>query len=125
GQDLGVEVEVVHAVKRKAAAQLGEAAQVERGAGVPGLVVVLRELEDKTLGEIAVALEKGDEIAEERSIAERVAGDVAEEVQRLAAMLDLAHELDAADQQHVVNGCDHALALGEADVLLRQDHVTV
>src|SRR3546814_18964761 len=66
-----------------------------------------------------------DLVAEEGVVAQRVTGDVAEEVELLAAVLHLAHKLDAADQQHVVDGGDTALALGQTDVLFRQDHVAV
>src|SRR3546814_11755051 len=66
-----------------------------------------------------------DLVAEEGVVAQRVTGDVAEEVELLAAVLHLAHKLDAADQQHVVDGGDNALALGQTDVLFRQDHVAV
>src|SRR3546814_8005621 len=98
---------------------------VERRAAVPGLVVVLREFEDQVPGEIAVDLQEGDEVAEEGVVAQRVTGDVAEEVELLAAVLHLAHKLDAADQQHVIDGGDDALALGKADVIFRQDNVAV
>src|SRR3546814_5629444 len=70
-------------------------------------------------------MHEGDEITEEAAIAQRMLRDVADEAELEIALPELAQKLDAAEQQHVVDGGDQPRPLRQAVILLRHDHQPV
>src|SRR3546814_10681078 len=64
----------------------------------------LRKFEHDAAGKLGVVLHEGDEIAEEAAVVQRVLGDVADEAELEIALAKLPQKLNAAEQQHVIDG---------------------
>ncbi len=122
GQFGGVEIQVFDPVEGEAAAERRQAVE-QPGAGLaPAREIGLAELEHQVCRKGAVTFEELDEVGEEAAVGDGMGRDVAEKIDVLVAAMYFAHQLDAAEQQHVVDRGDQPGAFGQPDILIRQDH---
>src|SRR5690606_11848015 len=102
-QDRGVERQITHIVEREANARTREAIEMFGEDGILQVDVGLADLENEVGGESLVLAQEVDEVVDEASIRQAAARDIAEEAYARCLRSSLPNELDAAEEQHVVD----------------------
>src|SRR5690606_33686399 len=107
-QLLVVEVEPVDLIERETEAEIAKLLEIRRRRGREVGDVALHEVEHQIARKVGVLGEELEELVEELVVGQGVGRYVAEEPDIAVAPLELAHELDAAEQQHVVDRAHEA-----------------